>query len=174
MGHHTSPYIATYRLAGGLLMQAFRECDSPWKLLDFTFDELEKKWVDEIDFVICELCRDNCSSSFQNLNAVHSSGTGDNARYIRLLFMPTLLGRNAKRLHILVLCRHDNDRQTPRTTAEIFNLNREIVKRMKKLFLKRDIPTVPSLGEYALCHLHNTDSRNCQSLSLSSRTQYEC
>jgi hypothetical protein len=30
------------------------ECDSPLRLIDLTFDYLEKNWADEIDFVICE------------------------------------------------------------------------------------------------------------------------
>ncbi|KIY71419.1 endopolyphosphatase [Cylindrobasidium torrendii FP15055 ss-10] len=42
--------------------------------------------------------------------------------------------------------RHDNDRRTPRTPAEIFQLNRNVAKRMEKLFASKGIPVVPSLG----------------------------
>ncbi|KAF8897542.1 endopolyphosphatase [Infundibulicybe gibba] len=42
--------------------------------------------------------------------------------------------------------RHDNDRNLPRTPAEIYDLNRAIAKKMEKIFTKKGIPVVPSLG----------------------------
>jgi hypothetical protein len=53
------------------------ECDSPLRLVDLTFDYLDKNWADEIDFVICEL------SLFKGL-LLHITweGTGDNARCV--------------------------------------------------------------------------------------------
>ncbi len=29
------------------------DCDSPYSLTNYTFDYLEREWVDDIDFVIC-------------------------------------------------------------------------------------------------------------------------
>ncbi|KZS97587.1 hypothetical protein SISNIDRAFT_472565 [Sistotremastrum niveocremeum HHB9708] len=42
--------------------------------------------------------------------------------------------------------RHDNDRIVPRTPSEIYELNRLLVSKMEKIFGKRGIPVVPSLG----------------------------
>ncbi|GBE79453.1 Endopolyphosphatase [Sparassis crispa] len=42
--------------------------------------------------------------------------------------------------------RHDNDRKIPRTTAEIYGLNRAITKRMEEVFTSKGIPVVPSIG----------------------------
>ncbi|KAL9712723.1 Endopolyphosphatase [Leucoagaricus gongylophorus] len=42
--------------------------------------------------------------------------------------------------------RHDNDHKIPRTPREIFDLNRQVATRMEKIFLKRGVPVVPSLG----------------------------
>ncbi|TFK55714.1 hypothetical protein OE88DRAFT_1621507 [Heliocybe sulcata] len=78
----------------------FSDCDSPFSLTNFTLDYLDKKWTDDIDFVIW---------------------TGDNAR-------------------------HDNDRRRPRTTDEIYHLNRVMANKMQEVFLSKGIPVVPSLG----------------------------
>ena len=42
--------------------------------------------------------------------------------------------------------RHDNDRKRPRTTAEIYSLNRVMAKKMEDVFGRRGIPVVPSIG----------------------------
>ncbi|KAL0579696.1 Endopolyphosphatase [Marasmius crinis-equi] len=42
--------------------------------------------------------------------------------------------------------RHDNDRKLPRTTFEIYDLNRAVAHKMKEVFSKKGIPVVPSLG----------------------------
>ncbi|KAI0832451.1 Metallo-dependent phosphatase-like protein [Trametes gibbosa] len=42
--------------------------------------------------------------------------------------------------------RHDNDRRHPRTTAEIYDLNRAMAKKMEHIFVRRGIPVVPSIG----------------------------
>ncbi|KAI0638216.1 Metallo-dependent phosphatase-like protein [Trametes polyzona] len=42
--------------------------------------------------------------------------------------------------------RHDNDRRHPRTTAEIYDLNRAMAKKMEHVFVRRGIPVVPSIG----------------------------
>ncbi|KAH9943409.1 uncharacterized protein BXZ73DRAFT_97450 [Epithele typhae] len=42
--------------------------------------------------------------------------------------------------------RHDSDRKRPRTTAEIYGLNRVIAKKMEEVFGRRGIPVVPSIG----------------------------
>jgi hypothetical protein len=42
--------------------------------------------------------------------------------------------------------RHDNDRQIPRTPAEIYDLNRAVANKMHKHFSSKGIPVVPSLG----------------------------
>ncbi|KXN86281.1 Endopolyphosphatase [Leucoagaricus sp. SymC.cos] len=42
--------------------------------------------------------------------------------------------------------RHDEDHKIPRTPNEIFDLNRQVAAKMEKIFLKRGIPVVPSLG----------------------------
>ncbi len=47
--------------------------------------------------------------------------------------------------------RHDNDRRRPRTTAEIYALNRAMAKRMEEVFVRRGIPVVPSIGAFAFC-----------------------
>jgi hypothetical protein len=31
------------------------DCDSPFRLSNFTLDHLDEKWASEIDFVVCEL-----------------------------------------------------------------------------------------------------------------------
>lgn len=47
------------------------------------------------------------------------------------------------------LCsRHDNDRKIPRTPSEIYTLNRSVAEKMKKIFLHRGIPVIPSLGAF--------------------------
>ena len=45
--------------------------------------------------------------------------------------------------------RHDNDRKRPRTTSEIYALNRAMAKRMEDVFVRRGIPVVPSIGASA-------------------------
>lgn len=42
--------------------------------------------------------------------------------------------------------RHDNDHKLPRTTAEIYGLNRVITKKMEDVFTSKGIPVVPSIG----------------------------
>ncbi|KDQ64518.1 hypothetical protein JAAARDRAFT_28155 [Jaapia argillacea MUCL 33604] len=42
--------------------------------------------------------------------------------------------------------RHDNDRALPRTTKEIYDLNRVVARRMEDAFLSKGIPVIPSLG----------------------------
>ncbi|KAF8812426.1 hypothetical protein BYT27DRAFT_6418082 [Phlegmacium glaucopus] len=42
--------------------------------------------------------------------------------------------------------RHDNDHKIPRTPSEIYDLNRAVAAKMRKVFSSRDIPVVPSLG----------------------------
>ncbi|KAL1946769.1 hypothetical protein VTO73DRAFT_14873 [Trametes versicolor] len=42
--------------------------------------------------------------------------------------------------------RHDNDRRHPRTTAEIYDLNRAMAKKMEHVFVRKGIPVVPSIG----------------------------
>lgn len=44
------------------------------------------------------------------------------------------------------LPRHDNDRRRPRTTAEIYALNRAMAEKMEEVFLRKGIPVVPSIG----------------------------
>lgn len=44
--------------------------------------------------------------------------------------------------------RHDNDRKLPRTTSEIYMLNRAVASKMESIFTSRGIPVVPSLGEF--------------------------
>ena len=48
----------------------------------------------------------------------------------------------------VVLASHDNDHKIPRTLDEIFGLNNMLATAMEKIFLKKGIPVVPSLGEY--------------------------
>ena len=47
-------------------------------------------------------------------------------------------------------CRHDNDRQIPRTPDEIYELNRAVSRRMNEVFTSRGIPVVPTLGTFLL------------------------
>ncbi|KAI0375671.1 hypothetical protein BV20DRAFT_932452 [Pilatotrama ljubarskyi] len=42
--------------------------------------------------------------------------------------------------------RHDNDRRHPRTTAEIYELNRAMAKKMEHVFVRKGIPVVPTIG----------------------------
>ncbi|KZT74415.1 endopolyphosphatase [Daedalea quercina L-15889] len=42
--------------------------------------------------------------------------------------------------------RHDNDRKRPRTTNEIYMLNRAMAKRMEEVFLSKGIPVIPTIG----------------------------
>ncbi|KAI9000980.1 hypothetical protein BD414DRAFT_473259 [Trametes punicea] len=42
--------------------------------------------------------------------------------------------------------RHDSDRRRPRTTAEIYELNSALAKKMEHVFVRRGIPVVPSIG----------------------------
>ena len=46
--------------------------------------------------------------------------------------------------------RHDNDRKMPRTTAEIYDLNRALSKKMEDIFVKQGIPVIPSIGAFYL------------------------
>lgn len=46
--------------------------------------------------------------------------------------------------------RHDNDRKLPRTTKEIYELNRIMARKMESVFLSKGVPVVPSIG--ALLH----------------------
>ncbi|PCH41204.1 endopolyphosphatase [Wolfiporia cocos MD-104 SS10] len=42
--------------------------------------------------------------------------------------------------------RHDNDRKKPRTTNEIYMLNRAMARRMEEVFTIKGIPVIPSIG----------------------------
>ncbi|KAH8094784.1 Metallo-dependent phosphatase-like protein [Cristinia sonorae] len=42
--------------------------------------------------------------------------------------------------------RHDNDRKLPRTTKEIYDLNRAVARRMESVFTSKGIPVIPSIG----------------------------
>ncbi|KAF9646747.1 hypothetical protein BDM02DRAFT_3156429 [Thelephora ganbajun] len=42
--------------------------------------------------------------------------------------------------------RHDNDRKNPRTPKNIYDLNRQMTKRMEQIFLSKGIPVVPTIG----------------------------
>ncbi|KAI0750846.1 Metallo-dependent phosphatase-like protein [Daedaleopsis nitida] len=42
--------------------------------------------------------------------------------------------------------RHDNDRKRPRSTAEIYALNRAMASKMEDVFVSKGIPVVPSIG----------------------------
>ncbi|KAH9938626.1 uncharacterized protein B0H18DRAFT_1081217 [Fomitopsis serialis] len=41
---------------------------------------------------------------------------------------------------------HDSDRKRPRTTNEIYMLNRAMARRMEEVFLSKGIPVIPSIG----------------------------
>ena len=49
--------------------------------------------------------------------------------------------------------RHDNDRKNPRTPKNIYDLNRQMARRMEDIFLSRGIPVVPTIGERSGLHL---------------------
>lgn len=66
------------------------------------------------------------------------SGTGDSARYARLV--------NSEKPNACMSRRHDNDRKIPRTLKEIYALNRVMAKRMEEIFTSRGIPVIPSIG----------------------------
>ncbi|KAJ7180099.1 hypothetical protein C8R43DRAFT_971689, partial [Mycena crocata] len=51
-----------------------------------------------------------------------------------------------RRLRLIPLTRHDNDRKLPRTPSEIYDLNRAVATKMASAFTSRGIPVVPSLG----------------------------
>jgi uncharacterized membrane protein len=53
----------------------------------------------------------------------------------------------------VVLASHDNDHKIPRTLDEIFGLNSMLAMAMENIFLKKGIPVVPSLGEFANIHI---------------------
>jgi uncharacterized membrane protein len=55
----------------------------------------------------------------------------------------------------VVLVSHDNDHKVPRTLDEIFGLNKMLATAMEKIFIKKGIPVVPSLGEFTNIHLWN-------------------
>ncbi|CAL1700593.1 unnamed protein product [Somion occarium] len=78
----------------------FGDCDSPFSLTNHTLDFIDKKWSEEVDFVIW---------------------TGDSAR-------------------------HDNDRKLPRTTKEIYELNRAMARKMEDVFLSKGVPVIPTIG----------------------------
>ncbi|OSX60399.1 hypothetical protein POSPLADRAFT_1066706 [Postia placenta MAD-698-R-SB12] len=42
--------------------------------------------------------------------------------------------------------RHDNDRKNPRTTDEIYMLNRVMARKMEDVFLSKGIPVIPCIG----------------------------
>ncbi len=44
------------------------------------------------------------------------------------------------------LVRHDNDRKQPRTLKEIYQLNRDMARRMEDIFVSKGIPVIPSIG----------------------------
>ena len=44
------------------------------------------------------------------------------------------------------MLRHDNDRKLPRTTKEIYELNRAVARKMETVFSSKDIPVIPSIG----------------------------
>jgi len=64
-------------------------------------------------------------------------GTGDNARYIVMIIAGA---------QFINCGRHDEDHKIPRTPSEVFDLNRQVATRMEKIFLKKGIPVVPSIG----------------------------
>jgi len=53
----------------------------------------------------------------------------------------------------VVLASHDNDHKIPRTLDEIFGLNSMLATAMEKIFLKKGIPVIPSLGKFTSIHL---------------------
>lgn len=72
-------------------------------------------------------------------------GTGDNARYMYHRKKKRNCGSPGSLT--VTFIRHDNDHKIPRTPSEIFDLNRQVATRMEKIFLKRGVPVVPSLGK---------------------------
>ncbi len=67
-------------------------------------------------------------------------GTGDNARCVQIFLQHSTS-------HKLGSNRHDNDRKLPRSTNEIYDLNRAVSRKMNEVFTSRGIPVIPSLGE---------------------------
>ena len=49
--------------------------------------------------------------------------------------------------------RHDEDNKIPRTTDEIYSLNRAVANKMEKIFLNNGIPVIPSIGSSAFLWL---------------------
>ena len=131
-----------------------RDCDSPFTLTNFTLDFLEKHWAKEIDFVICKLSalrvEKKAAPIFIGratlcLDVTRCAGTGDSARCVPSAsgFISEMEINNLWELW----CRHDNDRELPRTPDEIYELNRAMARRMNEVFTSRGIPVVPTLGE---------------------------
>jgi len=112
------------------------ECDSPFVLTNHTLDFLEQHWVDEIDFVICPFLTSSVLVLLAN-NSMYRD-----RRQRKVSRRKSLLDRADG----FSLIRHDNDRNIPRTPAEIYDLNRAVASRMEKIFLHRGIPVIPSLG----------------------------
>jgi hypothetical protein len=104
-------------------------------------DFLEENWADDIDFVICER---NASYFFLGLtgwmDACLEKGLGITPGTLLCASPITLL------IRFCPWIRHDDDHKIPRTPSEIFDLNRQVAKKMEKIFLKKGIPVVPSLG----------------------------
>lgn len=44
--------------------------------------------------------------------------------------------------------RHDNDDKKPRTTDEIYMLNRAISARMDEVFTQKGVPVIPTIGAF--------------------------
>jgi hypothetical protein len=67
------------------------------------------------------------------------TGTGDNARCVfcdcKMLVIVTTLDN-----------RHDTDSVIPRTPVEIRDMNREVARKMDRIFTPRGVAVVPSIG----------------------------
>lgn len=134
MAHLLSGFIYLLMLTMTLLVD-HRECDSPLRLTNFTLDYLGDNWSDDIDFVICKLLV--CLLDFRSLRFLKGPETmqGECGVYSAV---------------VRFWCsgsRHDEDHKIPRTTAEIYDLNRAVAKKMVNVFLKKGIPVIPSIGE---------------------------
>lgn len=119
------------------LPNVHRECDSPLTLTNYTLDWLDKQWSSEIDFVICRWPR---------VYHTHKRSLNGTCRdwwqcEVVCCAHDATFHYVAKRWN-----RHDNDRKTPRTTKEIYDLNRVLSKKMEDIFVKQGIPVIPSIG----------------------------
>lgn len=57
--------------------------------------------------------------------------------------------------------RHDNDHKIPRTTKEIYDLNRAVARKMEEVFVRKGVPVVPSLGELLQYSSYNLLTIGC-------------